>query len=103
LLKRLENEGLIIRIPKTRGHPYTEVKLTPKGLEACEPGIEILKDVIAETMSVLTQKEMGQLGELTRPLQLKSLEMLHMKLKSPPGRPDEVTMPYKVHKKIKNK
>jgi hypothetical protein len=54
-------------------------------------------------MSVLTQKEMGQLGELTRPLQLKSLEMLHMKLKSPPGRPDEVTMPYKVHKKIKNK
>jgi DNA-binding MarR family transcriptional regulator len=103
LLKRLEKESLIIRIPKTRGHPYTEVKLTPKGLEACEPGIEILKDVIAETMSVLTQKEMGQLGELTRPLQLKSLEMLHMKLKSPPGRPDEVTMPYKVHKKIKNK
>ena len=95
LLNRMEKEGLIIRIPKTRGHPFTEVKLTDKGREACGPGIEILKDVIAEAMSVLSDEELEQLGKLIRVLQLKALDMLHMKLKPPPGNPEAVTMPVK--------
>ena len=103
LLKRMEKEGLVIRIPKKPGHPYTEVKLTPKGKKACAPAIKILKDVIAETMSVMSEEELEQLGELTRPLQLKALEMLNMKLKSSPGRPEEVTMPVKAHKRNQNK
>jgi len=99
LLKRMENEGLIVRIPKKPGHPFTEVKLTAKGLEACEPAIDILKDVIAETMSVLSEEQLEQIGELTKPLQLKALEMLHMKLRPPPGYPQGITMPVKVHKR----
>ena len=103
LLKRMEKEELVVRIPKKPGHPYTEVKLTPKGKKACAPAIEILKDVIAETMSVLSEEELEQLGELTRPLQLKALEMLNMKLKPSPGNPEAVTMPVKVHKRNQNK
>jgi len=95
MLNRLEKEGLVIRIPKEPGHPFTEVKLTEKGREVCMPRIEILKDVIAETMSVLSEEELEQLCELTRPLQMKALEMLHMKLKHSPGAPEEVTMPIK--------
>ena len=103
LLKRMEKEGLVVRIPKKPGHPYTEVKLTPKGKKACAPAIEILKDVIAETMSVMSEQELEQLGELIRPLQLKALEMLNMQLKTSPGNPEAVTMPVKVHKGNKNK
>jgi DNA-binding MarR family transcriptional regulator len=99
MLNRMEKEGLIVRIPKEPGHPFTEVKLTDKGEEACSPRIDILKDVIAELMSVLSEEELQQLLELTRPLQKKALEMLHMKLKQSPGTPEEVTMPVKVRQR----
>jgi DNA-binding MarR family transcriptional regulator len=79
------------------------VKLTPKGKKACAPAIEILKDVIAETMSVMSEQELEQLGKLTKPLQLKALEMLNMNLKQSPGNPEAVTMPVKVHKRNQNK
>lgn len=95
MLNRLEKEGLIVRIPKKPGHPYTEVKLTAKGNEACASRIDILKDAIAETMSAMTEEELQQLAELTRKLQLKALDMLHIKLRSSPGSPEEVTMPVK--------
>ena len=102
MLNRMEKEGLIVRIPKEPGHPFTEVKLTAKGEEACSPRVEILKDVIAEIMSVLSEEELEQLLELTGVLLLKALDMLHMKLKPSPGRPEEVTMPVKVHEKSDN-
>jgi len=95
LLKRMEKEGLVIRIPKKPGHPYTEVKLTAKGKKACAPAIEILKDVIAETMSVMSEEELEKLGELIRPLQLRALEMLNTSLKQSPGNPEAITMPVK--------
>ena len=95
LLKRMEKEGLVIRIPKKPGHPYTEVKLTPKGKKDCAPAIEILKDVIAETMSVMSEEELEKLGELIRPLQLRALEMLNTSLKQSPGNPEAITMPVK--------
>ena len=103
LLKRMEKEELIVRVPKKPGHPYTEVKLTPKGKKACARAIEILKDVIAETMSIMSDEELEQLGKLIRPLQLKALEMLNTRLKTSPGNPEAVTMPVKVHTRKANK
>ena len=102
MLNRMEKEGLIVRIPKEPGHPFTEVKLTAKGEEACGPAIDILKDVIAETMSVLSEEELEQLLEMTRVLLLKALDMLHMKLKPSPGNPEEVTMPARADKKTES-
>ena len=103
LLKRMEREGLVVRIPKKPGHQFTEVKLTDKGKRACAPAIEILKDVIAETMSVMSEEELKQLEELIRPLQLKALDMLNAKLKQSPGNPEAITMPVKVRKRNENK
>ncbi len=95
MLNRMEKEGLIVRIRKRQGHPFTEVRLTAKGRKLCSPRIAVLKDVIAEVMSAMSDEELAQLVELTRPLQMKALEMLHTKLKPSPGRPEEVTMPVK--------
>jgi DNA-binding MarR family transcriptional regulator len=99
MLSRLEKEGLIVRIPKAPGHPFTEVKLTAKGEEACSPRVDVLKDVIAETMSVLSEEELEQLVKLTKRLQQKALQMLHVKLKPSPGNPEGVTMPTKVRER----
>src|SRR4030043_1565170 len=41
LLNRMEKEGLVSRVPKRKGHPFTEVKMTPKGEKLCEQGIEV--------------------------------------------------------------
>jgi len=46
-------------------------------------------------MSALSEEELEQLTELTRALQMRAIEMLHIKLKSSPGRPQDVTMPVK--------
>ncbi len=99
MLSRLEKEGLIERVPKAPGHPFTQVKLTAKGEEACSPRIEVLKEVIAETMSVLSEEELERLVALAKELQSKALDMLHMKLSPSPGNPEDVTMPVKPHKR----
>ena len=100
LLNRLEKQGLIERIRKEPGHPFTEVKLTAKGKRACSERVDILKDVIAELMSALSDEELEQLIKLTRALQTKAIEMLHIKLKQSPGRPQDVTMPVKASGKL---
>lgn len=103
MLNRMEKEGLIVRIRKRQGHPFTEVKLTAKGRKLCSPRVAVLKDVIAEIMSAMSDEELAQLVELTRPLQTKALEMLRTKLKKSPGRPEEITMPVKRPKSSKKK
>jgi DNA-binding PadR family transcriptional regulator len=95
MLNRMEKEGLIVRIRKRQGHPFTEVKLTAKGRKLCSPRVAVLKDVIAEIMSAMSDEELAQLLELTKPLQMKALEMLNAKLKPSPGHPEEITMPVK--------
>src|SRR4030043_1731917 len=32
LLNRMEREGLVIRVPKRKVHPFTEVRMTPRGM-----------------------------------------------------------------------
>ena len=83
LLNRMEKDGLIMRIPKEKGHPFTEVKITDKGKELCEPGIEILKEVIAEIMSVLSNEELREFQELSKKLKMKALDLLHINLEVP--------------------
>ena len=102
MLNRLEKEDLIKRVPKGPGHPFVEVKLTAKGEEACSMRVDILKEMIAEIMSALSEEEMEQLCELTRPLQMKALDMLNMKLQTSPEKTHTVTMPTKVHKKTES-
>jgi DNA-binding MarR family transcriptional regulator len=78
LLNRMEKDGFVKRVPKRKGHPFTEVKLTPKGEKACDPGIEIYKKVVNGAMSNMSEAEQKRLQESLRPLRDKMLEELHM-------------------------
>ena len=46
IINRMEQDGLVKRIPRRKGRPTTEIKLTPKGEELCEPNIEIYRKTI---------------------------------------------------------
>jgi DNA-binding MarR family transcriptional regulator len=86
LLNRMEKEGLVTRVPKRKGHPFTEVKATPKGEKMAGPGIEIYKNLIKGLVSGLTVEEQKQLQKLLKPLRQKMIDDLHMELaKQPPA------------------
>ena len=78
LLNRMEAEGLVKRVPKRKGHPYTEVRLTPRGEEACGPGVEAYKKVVTGAMSDMSEQEQSSLRESLRALRDKMADELHM-------------------------
>jgi len=84
LLNRMEAEGLVKRVPKRKGHPYTEVKLTPKGEAACDPGVEVYKRVVTSVMSDMPEEEQKRLQETLRGLRDKMADELHMEVARPP-------------------
>jgi MarR family transcriptional regulator for hemolysin len=85
LLNRMEKDGLVKRIPKRKGHPFTEIKLTTRGEEACGPGVEIYKKLIQGLVSDLPKGEQEQLQKLLRGLRDKMLDELHLETKKPSG------------------
>ena len=85
LLNRMESEGLVKRIPKRKGHPFTEVKLTPRGEQACAPGIEIMKSVVTEMMAELPDNKQKQLRDLLHPLRDRALQSLYIEPAKPRG------------------
>ncbi|UCC60918.1 MAG: hypothetical protein JSV02_03615 [Dehalococcoidia bacterium] len=85
LLNRMEKEGLVKRIPKRKGHPFTEIKLTPKGEQATAPGIEIMKRVVTELLADMPKAKQEQLRELLLPLRDKALDQLHIEPTRPRG------------------
>ena len=91
LLNRMEKEGLVKRVPKRKGHPFTEVKLTAKGEKACGPGVEVMKRVVTEVMAALPAAKQEQLRSLMLPLRDSALKDLHMEAVTPrgiaPGKP----------------
>lgn len=85
LLNRMEREGLITRIPKRKGRPYTEVKLTDKGEKACDFGVQVFRHVIKEVMSPLQTEEFGQLQNTLRTLREQAAGGLNLNLSRPPS------------------
>jgi len=84
LLARMEKEGLIRRIPKRKGHPFTEVLITEKGKEVWYKGVKAVVAFVEDTMSAFSAEELKQLGELLRKLRQKTLEELHLELMPQP-------------------
>ena len=78
LLDRMETEGLISRVPKKKGHPFTEIQLTEKGRELVGPAKEATIRLISELMSPLTAEEVEQLQEPLRKLREHALARLHV-------------------------
>lgn len=93
LLNRMESEGLVKRIPKRKGHPFTEIKLTPKGEELCGPGIEVMKKVVNELMAELPAQKQTQLRGLLQPLRDKALQSLYIEPSRPRGYPKGKPVP----------
>jgi len=95
LLNRMEAEGLVQRVPKKKGHPFTEIKMTSKGEKLVEPGIEIMKAIITELAADMPVEQQEQLQKSLRALRDKALEKLHIEASPPSGRPAGKPIPVK--------
>ena len=84
LLNRMEKEGLVTRVPKRKGHPFTEVKLTPKGEKLSGPGIEILSALIKGLVTEMPVEEQKQLQKSLKKLRQKMMDEMHMELDKGP-------------------
>jgi DNA-binding MarR family transcriptional regulator len=84
LLNRMEKEGLVTRVPKRKGHPFTEVKLTPKGEKLSGPGIEILGALIKGLVADMPVEEQKQLQKSLKKLRQKMMDEMHMELDKGP-------------------
>lgn len=93
MLNRMESEGLVRRVPKRKGKPFTEVQITDKGKEAVGPGIEVLNALITNIMSSLSVEDHEQLQRILRVIQNNLVEELRLELKPPPGYAPAETVP----------
>ncbi|MBE0480601.1 MAG: winged helix DNA-binding protein [Dehalococcoidia bacterium] len=93
LLNRMEKEGLVKRIPKRKGRPFTEVKITEKGRKLTDPGIEVLKKVIRGLVADVSPEEQEVLQATLRKLRNRMLDELHMEIKKPPAYDPEKPIP----------
>lgn len=84
LLNRMENEGLVKRIPKRKGRPFTEIKLTAKGEELCGPGIESYKRLIQGLTSDLSEEQRQQFHKTLELIRDRMLDELHVEVGQPP-------------------
>jgi len=80
LLNRMEREGLLKRVPKRKGQPFTEIKITANGVEAAGTAIEVARALIREIMSSLSATEHEELQRMLRVLQGKMAELLGIEL-----------------------
>ena len=85
LLNRMEKEGLVTRVPKRKGHPFTEVKVTPKGEKVSGPGIEILSALIKGLAADMPVEEQKQLQKSLKKLRQKMMDEMHMELDKGPS------------------
>lgn len=85
LLNRMEKEGLVKRIPKRKGRPYTEIRLTQRGEGLVNPGIEIYKTLIRDLTVDLQDKEREQFNGALRKLRQRMLDEVHIEAGPVPG------------------
>jgi len=83
LLNRMEKDGLVQRIPKRKGHPFTEVKMTAKGEKLLEAALPVFKTVVSELISDMPPQKQKECQKWHRELRDKALEKLHMEVGSP--------------------
>lgn len=57
LINRLEKNGLAQRIKKAKGHPYTEVIITPKGKQLVKKASKVYDQLMADIGALLCTKD----------------------------------------------
>jgi DNA-binding MarR family transcriptional regulator len=78
LLNRMEREGLVQRIPKRAGHPFTEVKITAKGGRLLAAALPVFRSVISELISDMPLPKQKECQGWHRELRDKALNKLHL-------------------------
>ena len=76
----METDGLVRRVPRRKGKPFTEIKLTAKGEEVYSRGISILKAAFKGAPDWLTAPELEHLNSLLKILRDGLAEDLHMEV-----------------------
>lgn len=81
LLGRMQREGLVTRVPKRKGHPFTEVRITAKGEELIHSATTLWASLAEGVISPLSEEEVEQLSTLLRKLLNNAIEELNIELK----------------------
>jgi DNA-binding MarR family transcriptional regulator len=89
----MEEEGLVTRTPKRKGRWFTEIKLTGKGVQACDVGVAVAKAMVAETAPVMSMEERQQLHGLLAALRQVFVDSMHLELSPPPDIPSHDPIP----------
>jgi DNA-binding MarR family transcriptional regulator len=95
LLNRMEEEGLVTRVPKRKGRPFTEVKLTKKGEEACRVGIAVIRILVSETKLVVSAEERQLFHQLLGKMRHQLVNNMNLELTIPPDLPMAEPIPIK--------
>ncbi len=95
LLNRMEEEGLVTRVPKRKGRPFTEVKLTKKGEEACRVGIAVIRILVSETKLVVSAEERQLFHQLLGKMRHQLVNDMNLELTPPPDLPMAEPIPIK--------
>jgi DNA-binding MarR family transcriptional regulator len=80
LLNRMEKSGLITRIPKRKGKPFTEVQITAKGRKLCDEGVPVLKSMVLDLIAAMPIAKQKECREWHRGLRDKALDKLHLEV-----------------------
>ena len=83
LLNRMEKDGLVQRIPKRKGHPFTEVQMTAKGEKLLDAALPVFRSVVSELISDMPIQKQKECQGWHRELRDKALDKLHMVAESP--------------------
>ena len=78
MLNRMEKTGLLERIPKRKGKPFTEVKITARGEKMLADGLPIFRSTLADLISDMPVKKQKEFQEWHRALRDKVLDKLHL-------------------------
>jgi len=91
LLNRMEKAGLVQRIPKRKGHPFTEVKITAKGEKLLADGLPVFRSIVSDLISDIPVEQQKQFQKWHRALRDKALDKLHLEagpaIVGVPGKP----------------
>jgi len=85
MINRMEIDDLVGRVPRRKGHPFTEIKLTAKGEEVYSRGIPILQAAFKGAPHWLTALQLTHLNSLLKMLRDGLAQDLHIEVEPVQG------------------